>query len=259
MEPTFGPHSGNPTPWDISKSADRLAQPAVLLIEDDRDIREMVATLLDMAGFRVYACESAECGLNALREGEFDLILTDYALPRRSGLWLLEHAEDEGLINGTPVLIVTAHPHVEGASRYEVIQKPFDLDELIERVRYRVEGDGPRRRRNPAVRGNGDADGNGDAGCPDPVELILYVSSRSTHSHAAVRNIRKVLKRFKSSRVRLTVCDLARDPSRGIDDAVAFTPMLVRRTPGPRTFILGHVSNPDLLMELLADCEADEM
>jgi len=258
MEPTFGPHSGNPTPWDIS-TADRLGQPAVLLIEDDRDIREMVATLLDMAGFRVYACESAECGLNALREGEFDLILTDYALPRRSGLWLLEHAEDEGLINGTPVLIVTAHSHVEGASRYEVIQKPFDLDDLIERVRYRVEGEGPRRRRNPAVRTNGDADGNGDGGCPDPVELILYVSSRSTHSHAAVRNIRKVLKRFKSSRVRLTVCDLARDPSQGIEDAVAFTPMLVRRTPGPRTFILGHVSNPDLLMELLADCDADEM
>ena len=40
--------------------------------------------------------------------------------------------------------------------------------------------------------------------------------------------------------------------------AVAFTPTLVRRTPGPRTFILGHVTNPDLLMELLADCDAEE-
>src|SRR5262245_43134404 len=114
MEQTFGPHSGNPTPWDFPKSADRLAEPAILLIEDARDIREMLATLMAMAGFRVQACESAECGLNALREGEFDLILTDYALPRQSGLWLLRHAEDEKLINGTPVLIITAHPHVEG-------------------------------------------------------------------------------------------------------------------------------------------------
>jgi CheY-like chemotaxis protein len=257
MEQTFGPHSGNPGAWGYSPSSDRLAQPAILVVEDDRDIREMLAMLLDMAGFSVEACESAEGALNALREAEFDLILTDYALPRHSGMWLLEHAEAEGLINGTPVLIVTAHPHVDGASGYEVIHKPFDLDELIERVRYRVEGEGPRRRRAasmPAAR----PDGDGATDCPDPVELILYVSSQSARSYAAVRNIRKVLKRFKASRVRLTVCDLARDPARGVEDAVAFTPTLVRKTPGPRTFILGHVTNPDLLMELLADCETEE-
>jgi CheY-like chemotaxis protein len=259
MEPTFGPPPGNPTPWDFSPSQDRLAQPAILLVEDDRDIRDMLAMLLDMAGFKVRACESAECGLNALREGEFDLILTDYALPRQSGLWLLENAEAEGLIKGTPVLIVTAHPHVEAAASYEVIHKPFDLDELIERVRYRVEGEGPRRRRNPAIRGESpSSDDRQDGECPDPVELILYVSSQSSRSFAAVRNIRKVLKRFKSSRVKLTICDLARDPSGGIEDSVSFTPTLVRRTPGPRTFILGHVTNPDLVMELLADCETDE-
>jgi DNA-binding response OmpR family regulator len=259
MEPTFGPPSGNPTPWeDFSPSRDRLAQPAILLVEDDRDIREMVATLLDMAGFNVQACDSAECGLNALREGEFDLILTDYALPRQSGLWLLEHAEAEGLIKGTPVMIVTAHPHVDGANGYEVIHKPFDLDELIEKVRYRVEGEGPRRQRGASIRGNGRTDGDGGSGCPEPVELILYVSSQSARSFAAVRNIRNVLKRFKTSRVKLTVCDLARDPTRGIEDGVAFTPTLVRRTPGPRTFILGHVTNPELLMELLADCETEE-
>lgn len=257
MESTFGPPTGNPTPWEFSESNDRLVQPAILVVEDDRDIRELMTTLLDMAGFRVQACASAECGLNALREGEFDLILTDYALPRQSGLWLLENAEAEGLINGTPVLIVTAHPHVEGAAGYEVIHKPFDLDELVERVRYRVEGEGPRRRRS-ALRPDGRPDNNGGAECPDPVELILYVSSQSARSHAALRNIRQVLKRFKSSRVKLTVCDLALDPAAGIEDSVAFTPTLVRRTPGPRTFILGHVTNPDLLMELLADCETEE-
>jgi CheY-like chemotaxis protein len=258
MEPLYDPPSGTPAPWNFSTSADRLAQPAILLVEDDRDIREMVATLLDLAGFRVYACGSAECGLNALREGEFDLILTDYALPRRSGLWLLEHAEAEGLIDGTPVLIVTAHPQVEGARGYEVIHKPFDLDELIERVRYCVEGDGPRRYRQAPIRRNGNGNGDGASRCPEPVELILYVSSQSPRSFAAVRNIQNVLKRFKSSRVKLTVCDLARDPARGIEDAVTFTPTLVRKTPGPRTFILGHVTNPDLVMELLADCDADE-
>jgi CheY-like chemotaxis protein len=259
MDTTFGPPLGDPIAWDFATAMDRLAQPAILLVEDDRDIREMLTMLLDMAGFHVQPCESAEAGLNALREGEFDLILTDYALPRQSGLWLLEHAEAEGLIKSTPVMIVTAHPDVEAASSYEVIHKPFDLDELIEKVRYRVEGDGPRRRRNPAMRRTeGDSGNGGGTECPDPVELILYVSSESARSYAAVRNIRRVLKRFKSSRVKLTVYDLARDPSRGIEDSVAFTPTLVRKSPGPRTFILGHVTNPDLLMELLADCDTEE-
>lgn len=54
------------------------------------------------------------------------LILTDDALPRQSGVWLIQHAEAEGLIQGRPVLIVTAHPSVEGADNYEVIHKPFD-------------------------------------------------------------------------------------------------------------------------------------
>jgi hypothetical protein len=104
----------------------------------------------------------------------------------------------------------------------------------------------------------GQSGSSGAPDCPDPVELVLYVSSQSARSFAALRNIRKVLKRFKSSRVKLTVCDLATNPGGGIEDSVAFTPTLVRRTPGPRTFILGHVTNPELLLELLADCDADE-
>jgi CheY-like chemotaxis protein len=258
MEQTSRNTPGGPNPWEYSIDQERLALPTILLVEDDRDIREMVSTLLDMAGFNVVACDTAESGLNALREQEFDLVLTDYALPRRSGLWLLEEAESEGLLQSTPVLIVTAHPHVADGGAYEIIQKPFDLDELVDRVRRRMDGADTPRRRRPSVRPASGHGGNGGApGCPEPVELILYVSSQSPRSFSAVRNIRKTLERFNSSRVKLTVCDLSANPNGGIEDAVAFTPTLVRRNPGPRTFILGHITNPELLLELLADCETD--
>jgi len=254
MKETHRPSGGRPNPWSYDRDQDTLAQSTVLVVEDERDIRDMMAMLLEMAGFGVVACDTAEAALNALREQEFDLILTDYALPRQSGLWMLKEAETEGLILGTPVLIVTAHPDVQAGPAYEVIQKPFDLDELIERVRRRMEGSGPRRRRAPMVPPPHSHGMGGTPDCPDPVELILYVSSRSPRSFAAVRNIRKVLERFNSSRVKLTVCDLSQDPNAGIEDAIAFTPTLVRRTPGPRTFILGHITSPELLLELLADC-----
>jgi len=250
--------SASPTPWDYSHDHNDLARPNVLVVDDDRDIREMLSALLDLAGFSAVMCDSAEAGLNALREQAFDVILTDYAMPRHSGLWFLEHAEAEGLILDTPVLIVTAHPDVV-AGPYEVIQKPFDLDDLVERVRYRLEGDGPRRRRAPSTP-DGHRDGNGgSADPPCPVELILYVSSRSSHSMAAVKNVEKVLARLPSSRVKLSVHDLSVDPSPAIPGSGPITPgTLVRRTAGPRTFIMGHITNPELLLELLADCETDQ-
>jgi CheY-like chemotaxis protein len=241
-----------------------LARPTILVVEDDADIRDMLATLLELAGFVPIACDTAEQGLNALRENSFDLILTDYALPRHSGVWLLQQATTEGLIDNTPVIIVTAHPQVSGAAGYEIVQKPFDLDDLVDRVRRRLESDRPARRhpaRTSTGTGNGSANGDGDgngAPCPEPVELILYVSAQSPQSAAAIRNIKKVLSRFSPSQVKLTVCDLSTDPAGGIEDGVAFTPTLVRRAPGPRTFILGHTSSQELLLEVLGDCDLEE-
>ena len=121
-----------------------------------------------------------------------------------------------------------------------------------------MEGTGGTRRKRPGASSRTGSGTNGDQpDCPEPVELILYVSSQSPRSHAAVRNIKQVLERFHASRVKLTVCDLAVNPNAGIEDSVAFTPTLVRKTPGPRTFILGHITNPELVLELLADCEGD--
>jgi len=257
MEDISRSSADRPAPWDYTLGPDELARPSVLVVEDDQDIREMLATLLDLAEFAGVTCDSAEAGLNALREQAFDVILTDYALPRHSGLWFLQQAEAEGLILDTPVLIVTAHPDVV-AGPYEVIQKPFDLDDLVERVRYRLEGDGPRRRRAPAPP-DGQRDGRGGApGQPCPVELILYVNSRSSQSMTAVKNVEKMLARLPSSRVKLSVHDLSVAPSPSLPGSGPITPgTLVRRTAGPRTFIMGHITNPDLLLELLADCELE--
>ena len=66
-----------------------------------------------------------------------------------------------------------------------------------------------------------------------------------------------MLARYQSSRVKLTIYDLSQNPEAGTADSVAFTPTLVKRSPGPRTFILGHITNPDLLVELLQACGED--
>jgi len=246
MEQTFGPSSDDSIPWSYRRDAESLALPAVLVVEDDRDIRDMVSTLLDLAGYAVRACATAEEALHALREESFDLVLTDYALPVRTGLWLSENAAAEGLTDDIPVMIVTAHPNVAAKGDYEVIPKPFDIDDLIERVRQRTENARPRRKR-VLTGGNGGSkiDESGPS-CPDPVELVLYVNAQSPRSAAAVRRLRQAVELVSSPRAKLTICEITEDRC---------TASLDRTTTGPRTYILGHITNPEPLLELLGDCD----
>lgn len=84
-----------------------------------------------------------------------------------------------------------------------------------------------------------------------PIELVLYVSSISPHSTAALRNIRRALAKYSGSSVTLTVHDLSKDPQRAERDGVHFTPTLVTKCNGPRTWIVGHLGNPQVLQALL--------
>lgn len=244
-------------PFDES-AMDALGRPTILLVEDEPDILDLLVLLFEQAGFNCVPSRTAEEGLDYLREETFDLVLADYSLPRRSAAWMFERAREEGLLTATPVLVVTAHPDPRGVDGFEIIRKPFDLDQLVDRVKQRLEGGAPRARAprqgravsQPYRPGNHDGSGNGR----QPIELVLYISTHSPRSVTAIANLKRALARYQPSRVRLTICDLASDPSRGVADAVTFTPTLVKRSPGPRTFILGHLSNPDLLLELLDGC-----
>lgn len=245
--------------WMQSDTEPEFDRGSILVVEDDNDTRELLVTLLDMAGYTVTACATAEQGLNALREGTFDFVLTDYALPYRTGGWLLHQAKAEGLLDATPALVVTAHPNPPDVNGFDIFRKPFDLDDLVAHVRRRLDGGDAKRASGgrPVRAARSTNHGGGDHNdCPEPIELILYVSADSPRSANAINNIKRVLSRYRSDKVRLTICDLAKDPMRGDADSIAFTPTLVKRSPGPRTYILGHITNPDVLIEVLDACDS---
>jgi KaiB domain len=84
------------------------------------------------------------------------------------------------------------------------------------------------------------------------VDLVLYVSRESQKCQKAIRTIHQVLEQYDSTEVRLVVRDLSNDGGAdGDEDAVVFTPTLVKRGPGPRTWIIGNLEQTDLLVELL--------
>jgi len=111
----------------------------LLLVEDDTMIGESVLDLLREDGYAVDWVKDGEMAETALRTGSYDLVLLDLGLPRKGGLEVL--AGLRARRDRVPVLIATARDSVKqriegldaGADDY--VLKPYDLDELLARIR----------------------------------------------------------------------------------------------------------------------------
>jgi two-component system response regulator MtrA len=110
----------------------------ILLVEDDPSIREVTAIGLGAAGFAVTTAVDGVEGLERFRADPFDLILVDIMLPRLDGYEVTRQIRKTSTV---PVVMLTARGDTmdvvvgleAGADDY--VRKPFDLPELIARIR----------------------------------------------------------------------------------------------------------------------------
>jgi DNA-binding response OmpR family regulator len=113
--------------------------PHVILIEDDALVRTLLEKRLVLAGWRVTALRDGRALADIAHTDPADLILLDLGLPHVDGLSLLEDLRSRGIT--TPVLVLTAYelPHLHATVRStganELVQKPYDQEELIARMR----------------------------------------------------------------------------------------------------------------------------
>ena len=111
----------------------------LLLVEDDAMIGRAVVRGLTQAGFAVDWTTDGSAGLSAARERVYDLVILDLGLPRLDGLALLKSLRAQR--DGVSVLVVSARDtvpdRIEGlnAGADDYLLKPFDLDELVARIR----------------------------------------------------------------------------------------------------------------------------
>ena len=114
----------------------------LLLVEDDTMIGETVLDLLRAEHFAVDWVRDGEMADTALRSQRYDMVLLDLGLPRRDGIEVLKALRARK--DNTPVMVVTARDAVQervagldaGADDY--LLKPYDLDELLARIRAMV-------------------------------------------------------------------------------------------------------------------------
>jgi DNA-binding response OmpR family regulator len=111
----------------------------ILIVEDSDDLRALMVLILEADGYRVDSASTAEEGLTLLDRERYDLVLSDYALPGRSGAWLLREAVARRLLAEPHGMLVTAYPTVRDADGFPVLYKPLDFDALLARIRRMLE------------------------------------------------------------------------------------------------------------------------
>ncbi len=111
----------------------------VLVVEDDRELGELLTRLLTDAGYRVDLATDGQRGLHLALTREYEVLVIDRGLPGIEGLDLTARLRRRGI--RTPVLILTAYAaladRVAGldAGAEDYVTKPFEIDELLARLR----------------------------------------------------------------------------------------------------------------------------
>ena len=108
---------------------------AILVVEDDAAMRDLLTEELSEAGFGVQAAGSAVSGLEIARSHRFDVIITDLRMPEMDGFDLIRGVR--ALAEPPHVVMITAFGSIETAIRavklgaYDYITKPFEIEELV--------------------------------------------------------------------------------------------------------------------------------
>jgi two-component system, chemotaxis family, chemotaxis protein CheY len=112
------------------------SQQTLLVVDDDRDIREALQDVLESTGYHVHLAGDGREALEALHGGCCpDLILLDLMMPRMNGFEFRDVQRHEEPLCRIPVLLASADPALPQAARSlgvaGYLRKPLDLDDLL--------------------------------------------------------------------------------------------------------------------------------
>lgn len=103
----------------------------ILIVEDEVDSAEALRLLLGLYGYRVLVASNGRDGLEQAIASQPDLVLTDLMMPIMDGAELIEELRANAATRRIPVLAMSA----ADVPSTQVLRKPFDLEELLRRVR----------------------------------------------------------------------------------------------------------------------------
>ena len=128
----------------MDRPADR-PDPVVLVVEDDRAVRDLIEVLFAAEGLDVKTARDGLEGLLKLRMHRPAVVVLDIMMPDVGGLRVLDELAEEH--SDTPVIVVTGKPEAADEARKRlgnanVFNKPFEVEDLLLRVQQIVGGEG---------------------------------------------------------------------------------------------------------------------
>ncbi|CAN5182306.1 sigma-54 dependent transcriptional regulator [soil metagenome] len=115
-----------------------MARKSILVVDDEKNQREILETILSGEGYDVTTASSGEAAMKFVADRHFDLVLTDQKMTGMSGLELLKELTD--FDKSIIVILLTAHGTIDSAvdalrlGAFEYLQKPYDSAHLLETV-----------------------------------------------------------------------------------------------------------------------------
>jgi CheY-like chemotaxis protein len=114
-----------------------VAEPLILLVDDEPSIRETVSFILEMEGYRVVTAENGEDALEQIRRLLPPVVLLDAMMPRRDGFDVCRTVKSDPKLAPTKIVMLTAlgqkadqeRAMAAGADFY--VTKPFDEEDLL--------------------------------------------------------------------------------------------------------------------------------
>ncbi len=128
---------------NAAKGAEGTERPRVLIVDDEKFIRDILADFLGMEGYAVRTAEDGAAALTELRSASYDIVISDLKMPRMGGIELLEQITTTA--PNALTVIMTGFGTVETAidamkrGAYDYILKPFKVEEVIHVVQRGIE------------------------------------------------------------------------------------------------------------------------
>lgn len=111
----------------------------ILLVEDEKELNDILKTYLESEGYNVYQCFNGEEGLKAYNQNKIDLVLSDIMMPIVDGFKLAESIRNEDA--SVPIIFISAKDDkLSKKFGYKLliddyIVKPFDIDEVLMKIK----------------------------------------------------------------------------------------------------------------------------
>ena len=119
----------------------------ILVVDDDTHIRDLVCEVLDLEGYQVRAATDGLAALDLLETWHPDQILLDLNMPRMDGWTFCQRHQEEPAISDIPIALMSAARNIRArplpCEPVAILEKPFDLDDLLRRVADALVGQGP--------------------------------------------------------------------------------------------------------------------